>query len=175
MRKTKKKNRKEERKTVLMNNTDKRAYLKELSALAIGEAIVAIITVGVFLLLDVIFGDKSFFDFTVLTGSVLGCAVVIVNFLILSVSVNRAVEGYLSERGDKEMTDEEAEAFAREHQSRVQLAVARSYIIRTVLMIGTLVLAFRLEWFNPIATLVPLIMYKPVIYITNILKQRKGE
>ena len=158
-----------------MNNTDKRAYLKELSALAIGEAIVAIITVGVFLLLDVIFEDKSFFDFTVLTGSVLGCAVVIVNFLILSVSVNRAVERYLSERGDKEMTDEEAEAFAREHQSRVQLAVARSYIIRTVLMIGTLVLAFILEWFNPIATLVPLIMYKPVIYITNILKQRKGE
>ena len=175
MRKTKKKNRKEERKTVLMNNTDKRAYLKELSALAIGEAIVAIITVGVFLLLDVIFEDKSFFDFTVLTGSVLGCAVVIVNFLILSVSVNRAVERYLSERGDKEMTDEEAEAFAREHQSRVQLAVARSYFIRTVLMIGTLVLAFILEWFNPIATLVPLIMYKPVIYITNILKQRKGE
>ena len=158
-----------------MNKQSCKAYLKGVLPLFTGELIVALLTVGVFLLIDGIWPEREFFDYTVPTGAFLGFFVIIVNFLILSISVNRAVNSFIKERGEGEMTDEDAEAFAETHKSRVQLAVARSYIIRTVIMIGTLVGAFLLEWFNPIATVIPLLTYKPVIYVTELIKSKKGE
>ena len=156
------------------NKSDRSAYIKEVMWLVLGEALVSLITVLAFLIIQLIFPDKSIFDYTVVTGAILGCAVVIVNFFILTLAVNRAINDFMRDRGNKALTDEEAEAFANEHRSRVQLAVTRSYIIRTVVMIATLVVAFILEWFSPIATVVPLLMYKPIIYITQMIKAKKG-
>ena len=150
------------------------AYLKEVSMLALGEAIIALLTVGGFLLVQAIFPEKDIFNYTVITGALLGAAVVLINFFILSIAVTAAVMRYIKERGDREMTEEEAIAFAEEHQGRVKLAVARSYVIRTLVTIGTLVLAFLLDWFNPIATVIPLLSYKPVLLATNYIKAKRG-
>lgn len=159
-----------------MEKQNNKGILKELLPLATGELIVSLLTVGVYLLLDVIFKDRQepFFDYTVAIGAVLGSIVVLVNFFILTLSVNRAVERFIEERGEREMTEEEAADFANEHQSRIQLAVARSYIVRTLVMIGALVLAFVSGWFDPISTLVPLVMYKPIIYVTQMIDKKKG-
>ena len=149
------------------------AYLKEVAYLALGEIIVSLLTIGGFLLVQAIFSGSDIFDYTVITGALLGTVVVLINFFILSIAVTRAVLRYIQERGDKDMTEEEAEAFAEEHEGRVKLAVARSYIVRTLLTLGTLIIAFVLEWFDPIATVIPLLMYKPVLIASNYIKTIK--
>ena len=150
------------------------AYLKEVLLLAIGELIVSLLTVGGFLLVDVIFTEKDIFNYTVVTGALLGTLVVLINFFILSIAITRAVMSYMKERGEREMSEEEALAFAQEHQGRIRLAMSRSYVIRTLLMLGTLILAFVLEWFNPIATVIPLLMYKPVLIASHYIKAKRG-
>ena len=153
-----------------MNSKNKLAVYIDTVWLAIGEIIVAaLVSVG-FLIF------KSF-DYTVLTGAALGGAVTVVNFLILSVGVNRAINRFVEERGDKEMDEEEAEAYAQKHGASVQNAMLKSYIIRMVLMIGSLILAMISGWFSPLATVIPLIMYRPILYVTEFIKTKvkRGE
>ena len=136
--------------------------------LAIGELIVSIVTILVYIALN-------YFDWTVITGTILGSIVTITNFLILSNSANKAIDEYIKLRGENEMTDEEAAKFAKENSIKVQNAVTKSYVLRTGLMVGSLVLAFITKCFNPIATLIPLVMYKPLLYAVQFIKMKRGE
>ena len=147
---------------------------KELLYLALGEGLVAVVTVVGFLVFQLIFKERTIFDYTVVTGAALGATVVVINFLILTVSANRAINAFLKERGEKVLTEEEAEEFTRVHQARVKLAVARSYIIRTLLTLAALVGAFLLAWFDPIATAIPLFSYKLVLYLIQFIKRKVG-
>jgi hypothetical protein len=131
----------------------------------IGEIVVAALISFAFLL----FGK---FDYTVLTGALLGGAVMVINLLILSVSINRALDQYLSGRGDKEMTEEEIEEYAKKNGMVVQNATIKSMIFRTVFMIGVLVIALISKKFNPLATVIPLLMYRPLLYVTEIIKNK---
>ena len=70
----------------------------------------------------------GFFNITVLTGALLGTIVTIVNFLILSYSVNKAVNQFMELRGDEEMNDEQAAAFAKANSLKIQNAVTKSYV-----------------------------------------------
>ncbi len=147
--------------------------MKEVAILAAGELAVGALVTLVYFLLSLIFRETVIFDYTVITGSLLGAAVPVLNFLILSFSVSRAVNKYIDELGGRELTEEEAEKFALEHKAKINLAVARSYIIRTLLMIGSLVLAFVSGGFDPIATVIPLLLYKPVMYLTQIIRRKR--
>ena len=74
-----------------------------------------------------------------------------------------------------EMTDEEAQAFTVKHSMEIQNAIKINYIIRTVSMLVTLVAAFILtDWFSPIATAIPLLMFRPLLYVLELIK-KKGE
>ena len=73
------------------------------------------------------------------------------------------------------MTDEEVEAFTKANSLKVQNAMTKSYILRTVIMIGTLVIAFITKLFDPLATLIPLLLYKPLIYVIEVIKKKRGE
>ena len=132
--------------------------------LLIGELIVSLITVGVFALVGK-------FHYSAITGALLGSAVTVLNFFILSVGVNRAVTRYVEARGTREMDEEEAEKFASEHSMDVQNAMMKSYMLRMLMMIGSLVLAGFSGWFNVIATVVPLLMYRPLITIIETIKK----
>ena len=147
--------------------TDKNAIWFEVGLISFGELVVNLITVLVFALLDKL-------DYTVITGALLGTAVTILNFFILTASVDRAITKYLNMRGSKAMDDEEAEKFARENSMVIQNAMTRSYIIRSILMLGVLVGAFLLKQFNVIATLVPLVCYRPIIYVSELIKKRRA-
>ena len=136
---------------------------KELLILAIGEAICALLTVLVFLAVDVSGIIEFTFSYKVITGAILGAAVIILNFLFLSFAVNRAVDEYMALRGDKEMTDEEAEAFAAKNSVIIQNAIKKSFVVRTASIAVTLVVAFIVDWFNPLATVIPIIAYQPII------------
>ena len=133
--------------------------------LAIGEAIVAALISVVFLLIGK-------FNYSVVTGAVLGGAVTVINFLILSVGINRAINKFVEERGDKEMDEEEADKYAKEHGMTVQNAMMKSYMLRMFLMIGALVLAGITGWFDIIATVIPLLMYRPILYVTEFIKTK---
>ena len=135
--------------------------------LLIGEIIVSVGIVVAYIAL-------SLYQWNVLTGAILGAVVTVLNFLILSMQINKAIDKYMELIGDKEMSEEEAAEFAKKHSLKVQNAVTKSYALRTALMLGSLVIAFITGWFNPLATLIPLIMYKPIIYAIEILKKKRG-
>ena len=115
------------------------------------------------------------FSYRVVTGVILGSAVIILNFLFLYISVNRAVDNYMELRGNKEMTEEEAEKFAKDNAMMIQNATKLSYVIRTFTMMGALVAALLLDWFDVIATVVPLLAFRPVLFASQLLSKKKGE
>ena len=134
--------------------------------MAIGETLVCLLTVLVYIIVDK-------YDYTVLLGAILGAVVMVANMLFLSISVNRAVNKYLALRGDKEMSDEEAEEFNKKHGLGVQNAMTLSYLVRTVTLVVTLILAFALtDVFSPIPTAVTLLMYRPIIYVSELLRNK---
>ena len=94
-----------------MENKSKLSNYIDTVWLALGEVIVAALVAVGFLIF-------KRFDYTVVTGALLGGAVTVVNFLILSIAIMRAVNGYIADRGDKEMDEEEAEKYAKEHAWR---------------------------------------------------------
>lgn len=136
--------------------------------LFIGGLIVSLPVIGVYLIIGK-------FDYTVVTGALLGTFVTTLNFFILSVGVNRAVNRYIEARGTEEMDDEQAEEFAKKHGMDVQNAMMKSYVFRMLLMIGSLLLALFTGWFSVIATVVPLIMYRPVMYAIEFIKTKLGK
>lgn len=136
--------------------------------LTIGEIVVSLLVVLIYIALGK-------FDFTIASGVALGSLVTVLNFIILSYSVNKALNKFIDLRGDKEMDEEEAEKFAKANAIKVQNAVTKSYVFRTGLMMGSLVLAFITKLFNPLATLIPLVMYKPLLYATQFVKKKRGE
>ena len=146
----------------------KSAATKQILLLALGEIIVSMLICLVYFLV-------GYFEFQVVWGALLGSGVTIANFALLTISVNRAVDKYLELRGSREMDDEEAEKFANEHAMAVQNAATRSFIIRTVSMLATLVAAFLLtSWFSPLATAIPLLMFRPLLYVLELIR-KKGE
>ena len=139
----------------------------EILLLAVGELIVSLIVTGVYLLLDR-------FSYAVISGCLLGSAVTVFNFVFLSISVNRAIDKALAGRKEGEMTEVEAQAFAAENQAAVQRAAQGSYLLRQILMLGVLVCAFLLDgWFDVIATLVPLLMFRPLLTVCGLIKSKK--
>lgn len=135
------------------------------------------LTIIAFWLVDV----SGFFDFEfsfrVITGALLGALVILLNFLFLSFSVNRAVDLFLSNRGDGEMSDEEAAEYASKNTAGVEHAMTKSFIVRCVSIGVALILAFLIDWFNPLATLIPVLCYQPILtwgnYIADIFKGQK--
>ena len=140
----------------------------QILALATGEIIVSALVCLIYFVLGK-------FNYTVVTGSILGSIVTVANFAVLTFSVNRAIDRYLELRGSREMSEEEAEAFAKEHSMVVQNAATRSFILRTASMLATLVAAFLLtNFFAPLATAIPLLMFRPILYVLELIKS-KGE
>jgi uncharacterized membrane protein len=161
-----------------MENKKKAFVYIDTVWLLIGELLVAALTVGVYLLLKELSVIEKF-SYTVITGGLLGALVATLNFFILSLSVNRAISLYINGRGKEEMSDEEASKYALENGARVKAAVAKSYYLRTAIMIGTLVLAMLWDFVDPLATVMPLLGYRPVLYVTELIKtkfqKRDGE
>lgn len=143
--------------------------ISELLILALGELLVGLLVVGGYLLAELIF-DSVEFSYKVITGVLLGSLVAIFNYLFLVISVNRAINRFLELRGTAEMDEEAAKKFASEHSGAIQSKIALSYIIRTVSMLAALVIALLLDFFAPVATIIPLLAFRPIITIGEIVR-----
>lgn len=140
--------------------------LYETLAMIIGEVITSLIVCAVFLIIKK-------FDLSVLSGVLLGSLVTVANFIFLMVFTNRAIDKAMAERGDGEMSDEEVAEFTAKHQANIQAAVKLSYVVRTLCVAAVLVVAFLLDGvFNVIATVVPLLMFRPILTVSQLIKNK---
>ena len=109
----------------------------EIISLVIGEIIVSLAVCVIYLIINK-------FSYTVAMGTILGSAVTILNFLALSVIINKTVDKIMEARGDGELSEEDAEKFAAENKMKVQSTMKLSFLVRNIIMLATLVLAFLL-------------------------------
>ena len=153
----------------------RKSSFKEISSFAIGEAVVSILTVLGFYVLSL--AGLIEFNYRIILGALLGFAVIVANYTMLSMSVSREINKYLELRGSREMSEEEAEEFAKKNSAPIQNAIKTSFITRTVSMMATLIIAFLLtSWFHPLATAIPLFAFRPVLSIIELInsKSRKA-
>jgi hypothetical protein len=138
----------------------------EIFTLILGEIIVSLITAAVYL-----FTDN--FDYKVITGVTLGTLVTVLNFLYLSVTTTKAINNFMALRNEKgEMTEEESAAFVAEHQAKIQNSIKLSYIIRTFTMLVALVVALLTKQFALIATVIPLVAFRPITMAAALIKRK---
>lgn len=151
----------------MMKNKNLPKY--EMIAMTVGELLVSLAVCIVFLAIGK-------FSLSVLFGSLLGSVVTVLNFCVMVISTDRAIERAMADRGDGEMDDEAAAKFAAEHEAKIQAAVKLSYLLRTVSVAAVLILAFALsDMFHVLAAAVPLLMYQPILVISQRIKERRKQ
>ena len=167
--------------------------MKETLILAAGEIVCSAIICAVFLLI-------KRFDFTVLLGTLIGSAAIVLNFLFMSIAVNRAIDEAFALRGNyvdepetapevsepdsedgEEADGEESEKkldatmrFVNEQSLRVNRISKVSYIVRTSTLLVLLVVALITKWFDPIATVIPMLLFRPIIMIEGFIRHKLG-
>ena len=147
--------------------------LKDLLPVMIGELVVAaLVCIGGFLLS---LADVVSFDYRIITGALLGAVVMTVNYAVLIYNVDKQLRAFAEARGNKEMSDEEAEAYAKANSAPVQKALAFSTTMRTASMVVTLVIAFVLDWFNPIATAIPLFAFRFILSAVELIRSKNNK
>lgn len=168
--------------------------IKETLILAAGEVICSAVICAVFLLIKK-------YDYTVLLGTVIGSIAIVLNFLFMSLSVNRAIDQAFELRGnyvdEPELTPSQAESnentdnadadggedeqtakldaamrFANEQSVRVNRIAKVSYIVRTATLLALLVVALITKLFNPIATVIPMLMFRPIIMAEGLIRRK---
>ena len=139
----------------------------------VGEIITSAVIIAAFMIVNLI-NKQPLLHYSVVLGAVLGSVITVMNFILLSVLTTRAVNNALADRGEAQMTDDEAAVFAKEHQAKLQLAMTVSYAIRIATMVAALIIAFIFkEVFNPIATIVPIFMLRPILTVTQLILRKK--
>ena len=146
---------------------NKNAAIGDVLFLAAGELLASVIIMAVYAIL-------GSFDFRVITGALIGSALMVLNFAILTFSVNRAVDRVLQARGSKDMSDEEAEAFAAQHSAEIQNSVKSSYLLRQVLILGVLIGAVLLNIANVVAAVIPLVLFRPILMAREVFRKKKA-
>ena len=139
-----------------------------------GELVVALITSGVYMLVEIIARNDAF-TYRVITGLLLGTAVVVANYAFLTVTVNRAINKVMDMRPDGEMSEDEVMEFAEKHQNTIKNAAALSYIVRTLSMLAAFIIVFVFlsEYFAVVATVVPLLAFRPIIMVSEFFNKRR--
>lgn len=145
---------------------------REFFGLILGEIIVSALIVLAFIIINT-FMEKDFNLLYVSLGAILGSVVTVANFIVLSITTGRAFDKAMEARGTGEMSEEEIEKFTRDQQASIAAAAKLAYIIRTILMAATLVVAFISGIFNVVATLIPLAAFRPILMIDAMIKDKK--
>ena len=153
-------------------NTPKgnKKIINDIMPMIIGEAVVALLVCLGFGILDML--GLYNFDARIISGAALGAVVMIANYAFLTLSVDRAMNQFVTLRGNKEMDEEEAQQFAKENSAVVQNAIKSSFTLRTVSIFAALVLAFILDWFNPLATAIPLFAFRPLLVVVDAVMKK---
>lgn len=134
--------------------------------LAVCELIACALTVLVYYLI-------GYLDPSVVLGALLGALVMVGNFAALAIISNRAVDSAMEDRREGEMSEEELQAFVTEHQTRLKLRIRLSQTIRMIMMLALLVVALITPWFDCIAVLVPMLLFRPILLLMGWMTNKK--
>ncbi len=128
---------------------------KETAIIAGGSAVCSVLMNLIFFL-AARFTDVCVYDYTVITGSVLGWAIAVLNFLLMGVTIQNAV--------------------ALEDEQMAKKKIQLSYMLRTVLLVAAMAAGVLLPWFHWLPVLVSVIFPRIVIFFRSIvLKKTEGE
>lgn len=147
-------------------------FVKDVLPMTIGELFAVLAIMLGCWLLDLL--NVITFDIRMVYGAILGAVVTVANYLVLIISVDREIDKYLDLRGQKQMSDEEAEVFTKQHAASIQKAVQTSSVLRTLSLVAALLVAFLTKLFNPIATIIPLLAYRPLLTIIELIKNKNA-
>lgn len=128
-----------------MKKIDK-TVLKETRYIALWVVIFSVLTQAVFLIIGK-------WDYTVLLGNILSASVAVINFLLMGISVQNAV--------DKEEKD-----------ARTVMKISQLY--RNLLLLGTAVLGIVLTCFNSWTVIIPLFFPRIAISIRPLFDKKKS-
>lgn len=157
----------------MTENKKQKGPFSDIIPLAIGEIIVAALVCVGFIAVDMLTKYEISY-IQVILGAILGAAVIIGNHAWLTLTVDGEIKKYLQKRGSKEMSEEEADAFTKQHTASIQKAISLSSIVRTVSIFAVLILAFITKWFNPLATAIPMFAMRFVIMATEMIRSKNN-
>lgn len=129
----------------------KQFVLRETGMLAIGEAICAGVTVGVFAAI-------GYYTTAVLLGAVVGLVMAVANFFLMAVAAEAAA--------DRAMNDDVKGGKA---------LVKTSQNMRLFVMFILILLLAKTGVCNPIAMVVPLLLARPVLMVVEFFRKAGGE
>ena len=121
----------------------KNTSIREIARVAVGEAVVLVLMFIVFALFDR-------FDHTVILGGLLGAACNLIYFLLLCIGLNGALAQADPENRKKSMT--------------------LSYYLRLIALGIGIAIGLKLDIFNNIAVVVPVLMTRPIISVMEYFK-----
>lgn len=154
--------------TNMTNNNKKNTSspLLDLVPLITGEAVVvAIVCIG---FIAVHFLGFYSLRLSSILGALLGAAVILVNHAVLIFSIDKQINKFIDNRPSGEMTEEEISAYAKKQSMSISNAMKISFVIRTVSMLATLVVAFLIpNMFNPIAAAIPMFAFRPLLSVVD--------
>lgn len=151
----------------MMNNNRKTTSpLLDLVPLITGEAVVvALVCIGFII---VHFLGIYELKLSAIFGALLGAAVILVNHAVLIFSVDKQINKFIENRPSGEMSEEEIQAYAKKQTISVQNAMTASFVMRTISMLATLIIAFLIpNMFNPIAAAIPMFAFRPLISLVD--------
>ena len=144
------------------------AVRQETAKIALGTAVLTLIMIGVFMIL-------GRFDWTVLTGALLGWAAAVGNFFLMALTVQKAADEMkpttqpAADEDDQEEDDgeEKPEAPLSEDAKRGKQRIQLSYTLRMLGLGVIAILGVTLPWFQSVAVLLPMLFPRIVIMLLN--------
>ena len=127
----------------------RKIVLRETAVVAVGEILLSAAMVGIFAAL-------GYFKMNVLWGALVGCAVIIANYLFMAVTVSMA-------------TDKATQGDVKQAQKLIQT----SSTVRLLVMGVALVVCLKLGA-NPLALLLPMLFAKPIVMLWGFFR-KKGD
>ncbi len=121
------------------------AIIKETRHIAIGVLIGDAIMIAVFALLKRL-------DYTVFLGTALGTVAVIVNFLLLGIRAQRAMED----------------------PDRARVIIQRSYTFRMLLMVAVLAVGVAAPCFHTVAVVIPFLLQNVTVFVMQLPEMLGG-
>ncbi len=141
--------------------------ISEIMIVTCGEAIVSALVVLVYLALGL-------FSYKVILGVLLGSIVMLANFFFLAVAINRAFDEAMADKTEEAMSEDDAAEFAAKHQANIKKSIQLSHSVRMFSMLAVVAAALITSQFEPIATIIPMVTFNPILTIGEFFKRKKG-
>ena len=149
------------------------AVIRETKKIALGTGILTVLMVAVFLIL-------RRFDWTVITGALLGYAAAVGNFFLMALTVQKAADEMKpipqpeAPEDEPDPDEDEKEAPLSEDAKRGKQRIQLSYTLRMFGLGAIAILGVTLPWFQSVAVLLPMLFPRIVIAVEGLLMNRNN-